>query len=667
MKYNLDSNQKSAVTTEERNVIVIAAPGSGKTTVIINRTAYLIKNKGVNPKNIIIITFTKAAAMNMKKRYAVLAGTGSSPFFGTFHGLFYKILRNYCEIKLIEAYETYRIIKKVLEAYMDEIGEDKLKEVINDISLFKNSRVTMEEFEASIEKAIFCECYSEYEKYKDQNKLMDFDDLQLKCLELFKKNNNILEGYRSLFKFILVDEFQDSDAIQLEMLKLLNANSSIYAVGDEDQCIYGFRGSKPECMVDFHNLFNGGKKVYLNTNYRSVSNIVDISKKLISNNVLRNVKNISADKKEKGNISILNNINENTQAEEISGTITKMKFANNSGYSDFAVLYRTNVESRSLIDNFIRKDIPFRLLDKEYNFFEHFICKDIIAYLKLGIDKTDRESFFRIINKPFRYIGKLNLEKVKKYNYKEDLFEVLKDVEELPVYQIKNVDKLSREIGKLNKMSLGSAIQHIITDIGYVNFVIEYSIKYKQSVDELIEIVEEFKKSAEGYKNIITFLEHVHDVSEKLKNNKKVSDKDAITLSTIHGVKGMEFKNVFIINCCEENIPHKNSVPDNLEEERRLFYVGITRAIDNLWLSIAHEMRGKEKSPSRFIEECGFELKDTYNGNFEVGDSVKHISFGKGKITFLDKSTMEIEFDNRVRRKFDTVVLGNNGLIKKSD
>lgn len=711
---HLDDMQRKAVLRGNNSCVIVACPGAGKTTVLVHRVDYLcsfgpvyntdyvpdflktediramreyvenmalgktsvitdkieqlIKGSAVNAQNIIVITFTKAAAMNMKKRYKTLFKNKGEPFFGTFHGLFYKILKNYkSNIAIIEAYESYRLIKKVLEAYMDEINEDKLKEVINDISMFKNSRLSMEEFEPVLEKTIFAECFKAYEQYKAQKKLMDFDDLQLQCLELFRKNNKILQGYSNLFKYMLVDEFQDSDMLQIELLKLLNNNNSIYAVGDEDQSIYSFRGSRPECMVDFPKIFGSGEKIYLSTNYRSVRNIIDISKKLIKNNVLRNEKNILSNRIEDGTLTIINNVNENSQAEEISSNIIKKKSVTDFKYSDFAILYRTNVECRSLIDNFIRKNIPFKLLDKEYNFFEHFICKDILSYLRLAIDKTDLESFLRIINKPFRYIGKLNLEKLRKYKFQENIFEVLKNFDDLPIYQMKTIDKLEKEIGKLNKMSLNAAIQYIIADLGYVDYLAEYASKYKLDFSELMEIAEEFKKAAEDYKSIITLFAHVQQVSEKLKNNAKDKNNDGVIFSTIHGVKGMEFKNVFIINCCEENIPHKSSMENNLEEERRLFYVGITRAIDNLFLSITREIRGKEKTPSRFIAECGFKLKDTFNGDYKPGDRVKHTSFGNGKVIFLDANIMEIEFSNGMRRKFDMVVLGNNGLIKKID
>jgi DNA helicase-2/ATP-dependent DNA helicase PcrA len=701
---NLDESQINAVLNSDKNCMVIACPGAGKTQVIINRVDYLctfgpiyntkhipasireeqiealkacLNNEGNNipevlkgfaikAENIVIITFTRSAAINMKMRYKNLFRTIKEPFFGTFHGLFYKILRRYKNsINIIEAYESYRIIKHILLKYMDEVSEDKSREVIGDISKYKTSRKSLQEFQPSIEKGIFEECLVSYEGYKKEKGLIDFDDIQLQCLDLFTHNEALLRGYRNLFKYMLVDEFQDSDSLQIELLKLLNENNSLYAVGDEDQCIYGFRGSRPDCMVDFNKIFLHGQKIYLNKNYRSKSNIVDISKNLIKNNFMRNEKTIDANKSEKGSITILNNTSENIQAEEIYQNIIKIKEINGENYRDFAILYRTNVESRSLIDNFIRKGIPFRLLDKEYNFFEHFICKDILAYLRLSIDSTDKTSFLRIINKPFRYIGKLSIEKVRAYRAKEDLFEVLKNVEDLPLFQMKTVDKLKKSIQNLNRMSLAGAIETVVLVLGYRDYIMEYAQKFKADVNELLEIIEEFKKAAEEYKSIITFLAHVEEVAEQLKNNKKDLNKDAIILSTIHGVKGMEFKNVFIINCSEETIPHKNSIENNLEEERRLFYVGITRAIDNLWICISRDIRGKSKEPSRFVAECGLKFNSCYTGKYELGENVKHMSFGMGKITELNDKIVEIEFTDGVKRKFDPVILGNNRLVEK--
>jgi DNA helicase-2/ATP-dependent DNA helicase PcrA len=682
MKVILDEFQSKAVNTEHKNALVIAAPGSGKTTVIVNRVFHLVYNKGVNPDNIIVITFTKAAALNMKSRFLQLrdefllqnisgisAGSNNemrTPFFGTFHALFYKILRRHKgDIKIIESYESHNIIKKVLLVYIDEINEDKVKEILNNISLFKSSGISLEEFEPAVDKHIFNDCYNHYENYKKEKGLLDFDDLQINCKYLFMKNPELLERYSRLFKYILVDEFQDCDALQLEILKMLNGDNSIFAVGDEDQCIYGFRGSKPECMVDFHNIFKGGEKLFLSLNYRSTDNIVDLSKVLIKNNLMRNEKQINAARKDIKDITILKCMNENGEADEIALKIEKLKALGNIDYKDNVVLYRTNVESRSLVDVFIRKKIPFRLMDKEYNFFEHFICKDLLAYFKLALDSCDRESFIKVINRPFRYVSKINLEKLKQYKYKEDCFEILSNFEGIPIFQVKTIKELKKDINYLNKLNLRSAVDFIIMDIGYIDYLREYSKKYKIDLSELEEVLEEFKQASLQFKNIPAFLLHVEEVAAELKKNSKMADEDRVILSTIHGVKGMEFKNVYIINCVEDILPHANSLENNIEEERRLMYVAITRAIDNLFMYIPRNLRGKDKEESRFIKECSLNLKKETSFGYITGDKVRHRAFGRGTIVETTDTDVSIQFEDGIMRKFDVVVLINNGLIDK--
>lgn len=663
----LSKEQKDAVYSVNRNLLVTAGPGSGKTVVIVNRIVHLINEKNVKPKNIIVITFTRAAAINMKSRYVAINGKERVPFFGTFHGLFYKILKNYYgQINIVDTLEVYKLIKNVLMSYLDEVGDEKVKEVINNISVFKTSGKVMEDFSPSIDKVIFIAAYNIYEQYRKEKNLFDFDDLQIGCRDLFIKNYTILKGYRSLFKHILVDEFQDCDSMQVEILKLLNEENSIFAVGDEDQCIYGFRGSNPECMVKFSEHFVGGGKLPLSTNYRCPKNIVEISMNIIKNNSMRNEKDIIAFKQYDGIVAVLNNVNENSQAEEISCIIQKHKENNDKNYRDNAILYRTNVECRSLIDVFIKKRIPFKLLDKEYDFFQHFICKDIIAYFKLSIDKSDRESFVRIINKPFRYISKLNLDKLKRNPVKEDCFEMLKDIEEIPVFQMKMLDKLKKDIHFLNKISLESAIDNLVLSIGYHDYIKGYCTKFKIDLGEMEDVIDEFRQSAEGYNSIITFLAHVDQVKEEISKHKKNIDEDAVILSTIHGVKGMEFENVYLINCNEENIPHVNSIDNNLEEERRLFYVGITRAINNVWLCISKSVKGKAKETSRFIRECNILGSSDSDLPFKEGDAVIHKSFGSGVVIAITSKELEIKFGGEVIRKFDVNVLYNNSLISKA-
>ena len=660
MSILLDKYQKEAVYTKEKSILVVAAPGSGKTTVIINRVNYLVEDLKVKIGNIIVITFTRAAADNMKNRYKNIFNRERAPFFGTFHGLFYKILlKEGYNVKIIEGGIAYKIIKSVLSKYSDEVSDDKIKEALNNISFYKTLLKDKENFIPTMPRDVFDECISKYEGYKSKNEVWDFDDLSIKVLTLFREDKDILYKYRKLFKFVLVDEFQDCDEIQIEFLKLINEGNEIFAVGDEDQCIYSFRGSRPEYMVIFDKLFKGAKKTYLSINYRSKKNIVETSKKIIKYNKSRNDKVIEFFKDKEGVIKFSTPYDEKIQGEEIAGTIEKTIEGN---LRDNVILYRTNMEARSIIDVFTRRRIPFLLLDKGYNFFEHFICKDILAYLKLSINIKDKESFLSIVNKPFRYISKSNLEYIRNSYKDESPFDTLIFKKDTPPYQGKKLDELKKDIQYLNKMSLGSAIQYIITSLNYYEHLVSYGERYNQSVDELNDIVEEFKTAAIGFKSINELLAHVENVKLKIEESKEV--KDGIILSTIHGVKGMEFKNVFIINVVEETIPHKSSIDENLEEERRLFYVGITRAISNLYLYAPKNQRGKFKEVSRFIEEGEIRsFKERADYGIKEGDTIEHKAYGKGLVIESNDEVLKIDFSNSITRSFSTKVLIENNII----
>lgn len=665
---HLDKNQLKAVKANERNVLVVAAPGSGKTTVIINRIKYLVDEVGVYPSNIIVITFTKAAALNMKNRYINTFHKESSPFFGTFHGLFYKILlREGANINIIEGYITNKIIEGVLRKYSDEVNEDRVKEAVNNISLFKTSGENINDFKPSIAKDIFTECYDAYDKYKKENNLWDFDDLTIKVLELFKNNKRIREGYKRVFKYILVDEFQDCDDLQIEFLKLMTEGeeNSLFAVGDEDQCIYSFRGSKPEYMVSFDKTFKSAKKYYLHINYRSNKNIIESSKKVISFNKERNKKDIQWYKDRDGIILCKGVYDERIQGDEISEKIRAFYNKSSYRYKENIVLYRTNMEAMSVIDSFIRNKIPFTLLDKEYNFFNHFICKDLLSYLSLAMNPYDREAFINIINKPFRYVSKTSIAYIREYKYEKDTFDILIEKDDTPPFQRKKLDELKRDFNYIKKSSLSSGIQYIVTDMGYIDYLKTYTERFGGNIEDLEEIVEEFKMSASSFKTIFEFFEHVDEVGKKIEESKRNKTDDRVLLSTIHGVKGMEFKNVFLINCNEDTMPHSSSKEENIEEERRLFYVGITRAIDNLFLFVPKMRKGKFRDASRFIEEGGFmEIVKASHGL--VKDSVvTHKAFGTGKVVEVNGDEVGILFHDGMKRKFSAKVLLDNGLISK--
>ena len=660
MDINLDFNQQEAVYIKDKNVLVVAAPGSGKTTVIINRVNHLIEDRNIKIGNIIVLTFTRAAAENMKNRYIKSFNKKVAPFFGTFHGLFYKILlREGYSINILDSGKSHGIIKNVLSKFFDDVNDDRVREVINNISMYKTLNRSEKEFKLSISSEVFDECFRRYEEYMKSENLWDFDDLSVTVVELFKKNKDILKKYNSIFKYVLVDEFQDCDEIQVEFLKMINSRSELFAVGDEDQCIYSFRGSKPEYMVNFSKEFLEGKKVYLSINYRSKENIISISKKLIVNNLSRNKKEIEAFSTDKGIVKFYTPYNEYIQGDEIAKIIKEFQ---EDKYSKNAILYRTNMEARSVIDSLSKNRIPFVLLDKGYNFFNHFICKDIISYLKLAINIYDKGAFANIINKPFRYVSKGNVNYVNNYIEHKDPFQILIDKKDMPPFQAKKLDDLKKEILYLNKISLGSAIQYIISSLEYIDYVREYSNKYNQNFNELEDIIEEFKMAAEGFRTITEFFVHIKNVEEQIEKSK--GTQDGVILSTIHGVKGMEFKNVYIINCTEENIPHKSSMEDGIEEERRLFYVGITRAIDNLFIFSPKTIRGKFYNKSRFISESDLE-KESEKNNYEVniGDYIHHRSFGDGIVKNIKDDNITIKFNSSIERSFSLRVLMENGLM----
>lgn len=662
----LDNFQLKAMEGRERNILVVAAPGSGKTTVIINRIKYLIQEGKADESNMLVLTFTKAAALNMKDRYLKFSNRNRSPFFGTFHGLFYKILLGQkIEIRIIEGYIAKKIIESVLKEYFDEINEDKVKEIINEISLFNTSKGTIEGYEPNISREIFIKCYESYTQYKKEHNLWDFDDLALKVLELFKNNPKIKEGYQNIYKYILVDEFQDCDEIQMDFLKMMNEgkDNSLFAVGDEDQCIYSFRGSRPEYMVTFDKIFKGGKKYFLSKNYRSKKNIIEASKRLISFNKERNDKEILWNREEEGVINYSITYDERLQGEEIVSIIKDMKNNDKSDYGDNIVLYRTNMESMSVIDTFIRHDVPFTMIDKEFNFFNHFICKDLLSYLALAMDTKDREAFVKIINKPFRYISKSNLAYVRDCRDNKTVFDILIDKNDTPPFQKKKLDDLKSDFRYINKVSLSTAIQYIIMDLGYIDHLKSYAEKFNSSISDLEDILEGFKSSALGFPSIPAFFAHVKEVGKKLAESKRNTNEDRVLLSTIHGVKGMEFKNVFIIDCNEDSIPHFSGKNENIEEERRLFYVGITRAIDNLYLFSPKTRKGNFKEPSRFLVEGGFINETEPSHGLNEGDDVHHRSFGNGNVKSVNGDEIKILFEDEEERRFSGKVLMENKLL----
>lgn len=619
----LNDEQMSAVLSDRDKVLVAACPGAGKTQVIISRVLYLstfgatygseavpsnlkagdlaelrgfldskddsfcsvpeiLTRDSVRPENIVVITFTRMAAKGMEERYRGVSGKSSGPFFGTFHSLFYRILeRRRGKLSIISEADANEAVRRVLCRYTDVVTEDKVTGVLNDISGFKNSRLAGVPFEPRTDSGIFRECLSAYEKLKEGKGKLDFDDIILECIKLFREDEALLSRYRKLFTDILVDEFQDCDSQQILLLKLFEPSSRIFAVGDEDQCIYGFRGSRPDCMVDFSSHFEGGRKYFLNRNYRSRAGIIGSAKRLIGFNALRNEKEMRAVREEKGSVNLMPCRDAMDQSEKAAEILSGLQTA------DSAVLYRTNRECGLLTATLLRKGIKFRTMEKAYNFLEEELCRDMLAYFRLGADPFDRESFIRVANRPNRFLGRALTEKVKGWPAVRNVFRLLSEQRCISLYQAREILKLEGQVRRLPGMKPGKAVAFVLKKLGYA--------EYLEKNEGLKPALEEFEALASGFGSMREFLDFADRYS--LEIERSAEEQAGVVLSTIHGVKGLEYKNVLVINCSEGNMPHRNSFAD-IEEERRIFYVAVTRAADSLWLLWPEAM-----GESQFIKE----------------------------------------------------------------
>lgn len=614
----LNENQKTAVEHLEGPMLVIAGPGSGKTTVIVQRTYNLISKYGVNPDNILVITFTKAAAKNMKERYLSLSDDlGSGITFCTLHSLFFRILRtfsNFTADNLIAETLQFECIDNIIKKFKLEIDNknDFIKQALLFISGIKTGAIKKEELK-NIEYSKYSTLiYEEYQAYLKSRRLLDFDDLMLYCYRLLLSNEESVFYCRNKFKYILVDEFQDICEMQYKIIRLLaHPLNNVFAVGDDDQSIYSFRGANPSIMLNFERDFKNTKLITLDTNYRSGGLIVKLSNKLIKHNKERYNKSISTGSDSKSYAKIVNVDNQNSQNRYI---IDKIKDMTKKGYdySDFAILARTNKETESLISELIRNNIAFSSRERASNIFTGLVALDILAYLNLaykyGVNKTvERSHLIRVMNKPLRYI--------KREWLKEPIIDLadLKERVVLKDWVFYNVVSLIDNLKFLSSLKPAPAIDYILNTINYREHLIRYAKDNNLSFDELYEQALELKEIFDKFATFEEVFLFIDDYTKKLAEIKTdFSNKNSVTVSTFHSAKGLEFKNVFIINCIDGNIPYSKNKSNkgkikfdkkSLEEERRLFYVSMTRAIDNLFLTVPRFIHSKDKIPSGFLDE----------------------------------------------------------------
>lgn len=674
---NLNDKQKEAVLKTDGPLLVLAGAGSGKTKVLTTKIAYLIEEKKINPYNILAITFTNKAAKEMKDRTTSLIGEYASTLqISTFHSFGLRLVRDNCDLLgydrnfvIMDSDDSLTVVKKILK----DMGKDPKiynpKAIRNKISSCKNELMAPDDYEkftvSDYEKVIY-EVYKKYEKKLKTNNSVDFDDLLILPIKLFKDNPSILQRYQERFKYILIDEYQDTNEAQYILTKMISAKyRNICVVGDIDQAIYGWRGANYKNILNFEKDYSECYTILLEENYRSTKNILDAANDVIKNNKNRKDKVLWSTKGEGEKIEYFRAFNERDEAQY---TIRKIKELYNKGigYQDIAILYRTNAQSRTLEEEMLKENIPYRVVGSFY-FYSRKEIKDLIAYLRLIHNSRDNVSLLRAINTPKRGIGLKTIENLtqKADIENKSIYEVIDSGKEL---QFKNLIEDLKRVSE--NLTLTELIDKVLDASG---LRAELESEKSLEAEVRLENLEEFKsitKSFEEREGLISLEDFLLEISLVSDVEEYKDDTDKINLMTIHSVKGLEFEYVFVVGLEEGIFPHMNSLMENseLEEERRLCYVAITRAKQKLYLINARKrtLFGREQvnPPSRFINEISNNLIHSNVAedkkvidkidtdkmfreediDYQVGDYVYHESFGAGRVVEVTNTLVSVAF-----------------------
>lgn len=614
----LNESQKIAVGHFKGPMLVLAGPGSGKTTVVIHRVKNLIQKHGVAPANILVITFTKAAAVEMETRfYALGVQADRGVTFGTFHSLFFRILRQaygYDVKQIIAEEEKWTVLRTIIREMELEINDEEeyIKSFLSELSVMKNNLIELRNYN-SINFPVneFKQIYKKYDAYKERTQKLDFDDMLTQCYELLKFDETVLKKWQNKFQYLLVDEYQDINRVQYECIKLLSQpENNLFVVGDDDQSIYRFRGAKPEFLLQFPKEYNA-KTVLLNVNYRSSDVIIRLGAKIIGNNKKRFEKEMTGTEKAGCSAVFFSEEDFSKEAAAVAKKITRL-LKKGIPHEEIAVIFRTNLQAGSIARALLDAGIPYYLKDTIANLYEHWITQDFIAYLMLAVQNENNGAFLKILNKPKRYISKDFIKQVSKKSTGSLLEAMLVD-DELKKWQARHLIDLKQHLVQIKKRKPYEAIKYIRNVVGYDEYIAEYAKFRKMNPLALKEIASEIMDAAKEIETVEGYLERLKTLSQEMKENKKRSAKPAehaVTVSTMHSAKGLEFEAVFIPGIVEGILPHEKSVtPEEVEEERRLLYVGITRAKQFLYLSEYKTRFEKNTARSRFLQELGIKTK----------------------------------------------------------
>lgn len=605
MSFNI--SQREAIRHKDGPMLVLAGPGSGKTLVITERTKYLIQECGISPSNILVITFTKAAATEMKERFFRLMDGKNYPVtFGTFHAVFFAILKHayhYSADNIIREEQRIGCIREIVARHRLEYEDEMefVQNILGEIGLVKNTGIDIAHYYSkNCAEEMFRRIYSEYHEYLYRHHLIDFEDMLIYTWELLCERKDILAAWQNKYRYILIDETQDINKIQYDIVKLLaGERQNVFMVGDDDQSIYRFRGAKPEIMLHFKDDFPKAKMVLLDTNYRSQENIVNSALNLISHNKERYGKRIQASREAGTEVEYALFESQRQENLRIIRDIAEAKERGGS-FEDFAVLFRTNTQPRLLMEQLMEYNVPFRTKERVPNLYEHWIAKDIFAYVRIAMGSRERRDFLQIMNRPKRYISRDSLdEEYVAFDVWEWFFE------EQP-WVAERIRKLEADIKRLERMNPYAAVNYIRKGIGYDEFLEEYADYRRIRVDDLYDVLDELQESSKGFEDYDGWFHHMEEYTkelERLYQNQQEAG-ECVTLSTLHSAKGLEYETVYLIDVNEGIMPYKKAVLDSdIEEERRMFYVGMTRAKKNLHLFSVKQLNQKDADISRFITE----------------------------------------------------------------
>lgn len=621
MGKKLNTAQQRAVCHETGPMLVLAGPGSGKTTVLLCRISRLLERGLAKPQEILALTFSKAAAEEMKSRFENLNGA-SGVSFGTFHSIFFRILRSrygWNVEQIFQEEERRNILRNSIEAEKWDIPdlEEYISQFFSQLSLMNSELEQPNRFTpVGMPVEEFRKLYRAYEGYKERHEKLDFDDMLTQCYQLLREDAAVREYWQRKYKFILVDEFQDVNQAQFACLQILaEKHQNLFVVGDDDQSIYAFRGARPDFLLHFPTLYPAAKKVTLNTNYRSTERIVNLAERVIGNNEVRFVKNMKGIGEAGDKVTFFLAEDAAKEAAHIAEKIGRF-LDEGVPLTEIAVIYRTNLQGGAFARELYKRGIPYDLRDNSGNVYEHWVAKDLLAYLLLAENEESDSALRRILNKPKRYIGKDLLAEAEAMPY--TLLRSFFVCPSLKGWQEENLENLRIDLNQIRKRTPYDALKYIRKVIGYDEYLEEFAAYRRTSAQVLQEIADEIMETAKDCADVRSFREQLERLSLQMKeqSRKKGQKRNGVALMTMHGAKGLEFRAVFLPSLVEGIVPHEKGM-DTVAEERRLFYVAMTRASEKLCLSAILQRYEKERKPSRFLAEMGLDAEMAFRKNKE--------------------------------------------------